>query len=261
VPVDHRHRLYALLVLISLGFIVLVALLPPVSQDPSYHRFADGRHFFGIANFLNVISNLPMFFIGLAGLYASGMHRHGAFADRRERLAYGAFSLGAVLVGAGSAWYHLEPDNVRLFWDRLPMAVMFMAFTSAMLSERVSVAFGSRALLPLLATGIASVVWWHLTEQAGVGDLRPYGFVHFYPAILVPLLLLLFPPRYTRETEVWGVLFLFVLTVVCEHFDRELFALLGRLVSGHMLKHLLAGVAVGLVLHMLVTRELSRKLK
>jgi hypothetical protein len=60
---------------------------------------------------------------------------------------------------------------------------------------------------------------------------------------------------------VWGVLFLFVLTVVCEHFDRELFALLGRLVSGHMLKHLLAGVAVGLVLHMLVTRELSRKLK
>ncbi|MDT8444679.1 MAG: ceramidase domain-containing protein [Desulfuromonadales bacterium] len=257
---DHLYRLYGLLVLISLGFVVLVALLPPISQDPSYHHFTDGRHFFGIPNFLNVISNLPMFLIGLSGLYTLGVHRHMVFADQRESQAYGVFFLGAVLVGAGSAWYHLAPDNLRLFWDRLPMALMFMAFTSAMLAERVSVAFGSRALLPLLAAGIASVVWWHLTEQAGFGDLRPYGFVHFYPAILIPLLLLLFPPRYTREGEVWGVLFLFVLTVVCEHFDRALFTL-GSLVSGHTFKHLFAGVAVGLVLHMLVTRELSRKLK
>ncbi|MDZ4165770.1 MAG: hypothetical protein U1C55_11650 [Smithellaceae bacterium] len=31
-------------------------LLPPVSQDPSYHRFADQREIWGVTNCFNVIS-------------------------------------------------------------------------------------------------------------------------------------------------------------------------------------------------------------
>jgi hypothetical protein len=249
-----RRRALGSLVLLTFGLALAVALLPPIPQDPSYHRFADDRHLFGIPNFLNVISNLPMFLIGLSGLYYLKRHRHGAFADRREALAYVVFFLGTALVGVGSAWYHLAPDNARLFWDRLPMAVMFMAFTSAMLAERVSVGFGSRALFPLLAVGIASVVWWRLTEQAGAGDLRPYGLIHFYPAVLIPLLLLLFPARYSRGAEVWGVLFFFALTVVFDLFDRPVFSL-GELVSGHTLKHLFAAVAAWWVLRMLASRR------
>lgn len=251
---DSRRRVLGSLVLLTLGLALAVTLLPPIPQDPSYHRFADDRHLFGIPNFLNVISNLPMFLIGLSGLYYLKMHRHGAFADRRETLAYVVFFLGTALVGVGSAWYHLAPDNARLFWDRLPMAVMFMAFTSAMLAERVSVGFGSRALFPLLAVGIASVEWWRLTEQAGAGDLRPYGFIHFYPAVLIPLLLLLSPSRYSRGAEVWGVLFFFALTVVFEFLDRPVFAL-GGLVSGHTLKHLFAAVAAWWILRMLASRR------
>jgi hypothetical protein len=251
---DSRRRLLGSLVLLTLGLALAIALLPPISQDPSYHRFADGRHLFGIPSFLNVISNLPILLIGLSGLYFLGRHRHKGFADLRESLAYMIFFLGTALVGVGSAWYHLSPDNARLFWDRLPMAVMFMAFTSAMLAERVSVDLGCRALFPLLALGIASVVWWRLTEQAGTGDLRPYGFIHFYPAVLIPLLLLLFPARYSRGAEVWGVLFFFALTVVFEFLDRPVFAL-GGLVSGHTLKHLFAAVAAWWILRMLASRR------
>lgn len=251
---DRRRRLLGSLGLLTLGLALAVALLPPLPQDPAYHRFADGRPLLGIPNGLNVVSNLPLFVIGLLGLLFLGRRRRQVLADRREVRAYALFFLGALLIACGSAWYHLAPDSERLFWDRLPMAVTFMAFTSAMLAERVSVTCGRRALFPLLATGVGSVVWWRLSEQAGAGDLRPYGFVHFYPAVLIPLLLLLFPARYTRGGEIWGVLFFFALAVACEFLDRPLLAF-GGLVSGHTLKHLFAAVAVWWVLRMLATRH------
>ena len=33
--------------------------------------------------------------------------------------------LGILLTGFGSAYYHLEPNDQTLFWDRLPMAISF----------------------------------------------------------------------------------------------------------------------------------------
>jgi hypothetical protein len=47
-----------------------------------------------------------------------------------------------------------------------------------------------------VAVGLGSVLYWHRTEQQGHGDLRPYLLVQFYPILAIPLLLLLFPPRY-----------------------------------------------------------------
>jgi hypothetical protein len=253
---DRRGRLLWSLGLLTLGVALGVCLLPAIPQDPAYHRFVDGRSVFGIPNVLNVVSNLPMVVIGLLGLCCLGRRRCAVFADRGERLAYAVFFLGTSLIGCGSAWYHLAPDNERLFWDRLPMAVTFMAFSSAMLAERVSVACGRHLLFPLLALGIASVVWWRLSEQAGSGDLRLYGFVHFYPAVLIPLLLWLFPARYSRGGEVWGALFFFILAIVCELLDRAIFAF-GAVVSGHTLKHFFAAVAVWWVLRMLTQRRLA----
>jgi hypothetical protein len=43
-------------------------LLPPITQDQSYHRFADQRAFFGVPNFWNVVSNLPFIAVGVVGL-------------------------------------------------------------------------------------------------------------------------------------------------------------------------------------------------
>ncbi|HEY7746520.1 MAG TPA: ceramidase domain-containing protein, partial [Desulfuromonadales bacterium] len=163
---ERRRRLLGSLGLLTLGLAVAVALLPPIPQDPLYHRFADSRPLLGIPNFLNVVSNLPLFVVGLLGLLHLVLHRREDFADQRESRAYMIFFFGTVLIACGSAWYHLAPDNDRLFWDRLPMAVAFMAFTAAMLAERVSATFGSRALLPLLTAGAASVTWWRLGVPA-----------------------------------------------------------------------------------------------
>lgn len=40
----------------------------PIPQPASYHNFADKRVFFGVPNFMDVISNLPLLFVGVWGL-------------------------------------------------------------------------------------------------------------------------------------------------------------------------------------------------
>jgi hypothetical protein len=60
----------AMLIFVSLmaASLAVLLLLPPISQDQSYHRFADQRTFFGVPNFWNVVSNLPFIAVGAVGL-------------------------------------------------------------------------------------------------------------------------------------------------------------------------------------------------
>lgn len=113
--ISHR-RLAAIL-----GMSALLAscflVLPPIRQDPGYHHFADARTLLGIPNFWNVISNLPFLLAAAFGLRAIRSPR--AFIEPWERIAYGVLLAGTLMVGAGSTYYHLRPDNGRLFWDRL----------------------------------------------------------------------------------------------------------------------------------------------
>jgi hypothetical protein len=48
------------------------------------------------------------------------------------------YFLGAVLIGFGSGYYHLDPDNERFLWDRLEIMLTFMAWFAAIVAERVS---------------------------------------------------------------------------------------------------------------------------
>lgn len=122
------------------------------------------------------------------------------------------------------------------------MTIVFMALVAAMIAERISVRAGLCMLPVLLLIGIASVVQWHLSEVRGHGDLRFYAAVQVY-AGLVLLLMLFFPARYTRTSDLAVVVGLYVFAKLLETFDRGIFNL-GHLVSGHTLKHL-AGAAAG----------------
>jgi hypothetical protein len=120
--------------------------------------------------------------------------------------------------------------------------------------ERISVRAGLRWLPFLLVAGVASVIWWSWGESRGAGDLRAYGIVQFLPMLLIPLLLLLFPPRYTRTGDYIGALGWYILAKIAEAADEFIFSL-GGLVSGHTLKHLLAAAAFYWLLRMLLRRE------
>ena len=93
-----------------------------------------------------------------------------------------------------------------------------------------------------------------LSERAGVGDLRLYGLLHFTPMLLIPLLLWLFAPRYTRGRDLLVVLALYATALVAERLDREVFAA-GGWISGHSFKHVLGAVAASWAIRMLRLRS------
>ena len=105
---------------------------------------------------------------------------------------------GLLLTGFGSAYYHWEPGNARLAWDRLPLAITLMGLLAATIAERIGVKSGLWLLGPLVALAAGSVIYWHWTEQRGAGDLRLYALVQFYPLVAIPLMLWWLAPRYTR---------------------------------------------------------------
>ncbi len=105
------------------------------------------------------------------------------------------------------------------------MTLIFISFLTATIAERISIKAGLRLLLPLVSIGIGSVIYWHLGELRGLGDLRPYIMVQFYPMIAIPLIVLLFPSRYTRSADVLAIGALYAVAKVFELLDAEIFAL------------------------------------
>jgi hypothetical protein len=252
-------RTRAIVALVSLTVLIVAAALvsPRTPQPPSYHQFADQRTWMGIPNFGDVASNFAFAFFGAWGLIylarLSPERISQQCVDARERWFYLVVFVGMLLTAVGSAYYHLAPDNDRLVWDRLPMTIVFMSLVAAMIAERISVR-GALWLWPaLLTVGILSVLQWHWSEQAGRGDLRFYAAVQVY-AVLVLLLMLFLPARYSRSSDLGVVVGLYVLAKLLESFDKQVFAL-GHIVSGHTLKHIAAGLAGFWILRMLQQRR------
>lgn len=237
--------------------LVGAALWPPVPQDAAYHLMADERPILGVSNSFNVLSNVPFAIVGLAGLAAvfrRSEDRSPRWHDPWERWPYAALFAGTALTALGSVFYHLAPDNARLVWDRLPMTIGFMGLLTAIIAERVGLALARRLLIPLLVLGAASVLYWYWTELEGAGDLRAYGLVQFGSLLVIVLLLLLHPPRYSGAKYLWAALLAYLAAKVFELADRPIFAV-GQIVSGHTLKHLAAAGALALIVIMLSVRS------
>jgi hypothetical protein len=191
---------------------------------------------------MNVASNLAFLLAGAAG-FAVIAHSPSPFEHPAERWPYWAFFLGLLMTGFGSAYYHLEPNNETLFWDRLPMTVAFAGLVAAQLSERFNARLGIALLPVLLAVGAASVIFWRATERAGAGNVLPYALLQSYAMLAVLLLALTHPSRYTRGGDIYWVFAAYLIAKMSETLDVEIWHLTGGVVSGHTLKHLFAALS------------------
>jgi hypothetical protein len=252
------HPPYRQKLLLILGLcvttMVIVWWLPPIPQDPAYHDFADQRMLLGIPHFWNTLSNLAFLVIGGLGVWqVMTAPLPGGLPELRT--GYLVFFLGVALIAGGSGYYHLHPTNERLVWDRLPIIISLMAFFAVIVGERIAVTAGRRWLWPLLAMGIAAVVYWAMTEARGFGDLRPYAVAQFLPLLLIPIILVLFPSRFSGEGYLWATLLAYAVAKAGEMQDEVVWHFLG-VISGHTLKHLVAAGGAGLFL--LALRRRSR---
>lgn len=203
----------------------------PVTQPQTYHEFADARACLGVPNCSNVLSSLVFVGVAIPGLLA-------AYAGP-ARIAWQWVFVGAALTGAGSAWYHLDPRDATLLWDRLGMAMAFGAYLAALLLECAG-ARRERAWLGAgLAAALAAVAVWYAT-----GDLRAWVLVQTLAVLATPAVLLFARPRPEHTTLLWAACLAYGLAKAAELADGALYAATGEMLSGHALKHLLAAAGV-----------------
>jgi hypothetical protein len=242
-----------LLALLAVAVVSTVFVMPPLPAPAHYGIFADRRVVLGIPNFFDVVSNLPFLLIGAWGLHVVASDPGRAFSQPLERWPYALVFLSVALSGVGSAYYHFAPDDGRLMWDRLPIALGFMALVSAVATDRLSVKAGLYALAPLLVAGAASVVHWRLSLLRGAEDIVPYAVVQFGAIAAVLIIAALYRPRYTCGGYLYAAVATYGLAKVAEVLDAQIYAV-GGIVSGHTLKHLFAALAVWWLLRMLRLR-------
>ncbi len=247
----------SMLAIMAAVLTLICCVIPRIPQPASYEAFADQRSLWGIAHFGDAVSNLPFALIGVWGIACLLRSYTGKgpvwFIDRREIWPYLVAFCGLLLTAFGSTYFHLEPINARLVWDRLPLIITMMALVSAVIAERIDVRLGLTLLPVLLTVGVASVLQWYWSESVGASDLRFYGAVQAY-AVLVILAALFLPQRYTRGSDFGMVFGLYALAKVFEFMDRPIFDAL-QFVSGHTLKHLAAAAAGYWIVRMLVKRR------
>jgi len=237
---DLASKRQLLLVSIALALFVALFVMSPIAQDQTYHQFADQNSLLSIPNFWNVISNIPFLIVGLLGLSAIAKNKiTGGLSELRN--IYIAFFIGLIFTAFGSSYYHWNPNDVSLVWDRIPMTLSFMAFFTAVFGENISIKFAKRMFYPLLIIGVLTVIYWIITESNGAGDLRPYVLVQFLPVIMIPLILWLYPSPFSCQRYIILVLMAYVVAKLMEYFDHQIFEMLGGM-SGHSIKHVVAAL-------------------
>lgn len=225
----------------------------PIAQLAHYNEFADQSTLLGIARGGDVLSNVGFALIALWGIVRLWPLRYHP-ALLAGRYGYSLFLLGLLLTAFGSGYYHLAPDNARLVWDRLPIALACAGLLAAVRAENLPNENGKTGATLLAVLAIISVDWWRVTDlYGGIGDLRPYLLFQVLPLLLIPLWQAIYraPPA---DRLAFGVALLaYVAAKLAEINDQQIFAALG-VISGHTLKHLLATVAAWILVARLVQR-------
>jgi hypothetical protein len=217
------------------GVVALIAIwffLPVIRQPQEYHNFADARSWLGIPRAADVLSNLPFIVVGVIGLWQ--LRRGSRPLSRAVSSSLHFIFIGFFLTGFGSGYYHWDPNDARLVWDRLPMTIAFSGVMGALFALRVSERSGWAMLVFMLIVGPASVIYWQIT-----GNLSMYGEVQF-GALAVLLGVLLGARSADDPFPWWALLGWYVLAKIFEDADSAIWRITNGLFAGHALKHLAA---------------------
>lgn len=238
------RKTLTLFVIFFLPLAGLYLFSDPIRQSLEYLNFADKRSFFAIKNFGDVLSNLIFCVVGLLGLVCQ--YKHKITTDH----IWSLFFVGIFLIGPGSAYFHYNPSESTLVWDRLPMGVAFLSLFAALLLDTFSLnRHAAKLILPCLLLGSLSTIHWYLTE-----DLRVNIWVQVLPILAAIFIPLMFKSKLIRASYLLGAAFFYILAKICEFYDYQIFYMSGFSVSGHTLKHLLAGMAIYQIVKMYEVR-------
>ncbi len=152
-----ERETYGLILITLVGALSLLAffLFEAVPQDLQYHDFSDANTYLSIPNTLNVLSNVPFFMVGLAGMARLTTRQTSSLnIVKSNSLAYWVLFSGTALVGIGSGYYHLwlSADDFRLLVEELFLALPLPRFAGVTLMRTHPAKFRQPCMLdvPLL---------------------------------------------------------------------------------------------------------------
>ena len=241
---DEKKKISILISLFAVSFIAMM-FFGKIEQTQSYHNFADNRTFFGIPNFFDTVSNLLFSFVGMTGSWF-------VYKNVRKEARYSWLTLfaGVTLVSFGSGYYHWNPNDSTLVWDRLPLIMGFMGLFSALLTEFINPKLEKFLLVPAVLLGALSVLYWHY-----VGDLRFYIWLQAVTLLAITAVIIMYQGRFTLRRYLLYTFGFYILSKFAEFSDRTIYSATNNILSGHTLKHILAALAVFSVYLMLKRRD------
>lgn len=230
-----NQYLFIFAAFISLATIYAFA---PITQPQDYHSFAEQRHLV-VPHVGDVLSNLAFVFAGVfLWIQSKKWNTTEIYNGQRGLFAY--FCIGAVALGLGSGYYHWEPTDRTLAWDRAAMVLGFAVIfydscvRYKIFKENRTVVGSSVSTLVFLLT----VLYWSYFER-----LEPYVFAQFFTMFALVVLAVNsykeIPSRHLFNMFVW-----YALAKVFESNDEIIFKLTQEIVSGHTLKHIAYAVAL-----------------
>lgn len=238
---NNKKNLF-LFILTTFLLTILWQYLPSSDKD-SYFLFADNLTRFGINNCSDVLSNLGFLVASIYGLFILKSSNKIPISYKTPLIT---IIVGAFLTCFGSAYFHNNPNSDTLFWDRMPMTIGFSGVVILMLMDRLHY---HKLVIPLsivlVMTGLLTVFGWHTK----IFTLRPYLIVQYGCLIFTFLTLLLTKPSYIKTGTMLFALSFYVLAKLTEKYDILIFNITSNAISGHTIKHLLAAVAIFLILH------------
>lgn len=236
---------YFMILILPIGALLSMA---PIPQDLKYHGFADQSLLLGIPRFFDVTSNI--FFVAVAFF---GFHQLVQNRKLQGSISVSKFFflIGVLLVAPGSAYYHWEPNNQRLLWDRLPMVIGFCSLASWLLTSYFQIQKEKLFLAGLNIVGLMSLAYWVQFD-----DLRFYYWVQLAPIILLIYLSAFAGNHFNHQGFIFGAFGLYLAAKATELYDHQIYQAIGF--SGHSVKHILSAAAVLMLIYLDVReRDLS----
>jgi hypothetical protein len=238
--------------IITIGAAVILAVHGRIAQPLHYNDFADQSAAFGVHHAADVLSNVGFAVVAVWG-WLTLWPRRASPQLRAGWPGYNLFLIGLLLTAFGSGFYHLAPDNARLIWDRLPIALACAGLIVGVRGDTQSGLKTDVEAIVLALFAVASVAWWAYTDRTGADDLRPYLLLQGLPLVLLPLWQVIHRAPRTDRIAFASAMALYVLAKVAELLDHQIADVLG-FVSGHTLKHLIATMATATVVWGLTRR-------
>lgn len=241
------------IIVVTIVSVIFCGYLDPIAQDPGYHLFADNRMFLSVPNFFNISSNAFFVLVGTTACYLLIIRRPLSI-NNNLYIHYLIFFSGILFIGLASGYYHYSPDNGSLLIDRIFIAITFMTFFSIIVAEYITPKHTFIMMPLLIIIGVASTIYWYATELQGAGDLRWYGLVQFLPLLLIAMILVLYRSPHNDKFYIGLILIFYMIAKLFEMNDTRIYELTGS-ISGHSVKHILAGTAPAILLYSLYKRS------